>query len=108
MFLKLGSIEKATPTSPSSESIPTLLAHRIHRTSIERLAIQTRFVRFQSAADILWTVNRDPFYVSQSEYIHWISKCTFLVESGRSMDILTWTLGCAVVEMDIFLSVEKK
>ena len=92
MFLKLGSIEKATPTSPSSESIPTLLAHRIHRTSIERLAIQTRFVRFQLAADILWTVNRDPFYVSQSEYIHLDTLGrTFLVESGRSMDILTWT-----------------
>jgi hypothetical protein len=41
---------------------PTRTPHP-YRTYIERPAIQTRSVRFQSAADILLTVNKNPFYV---------------------------------------------
>ena len=69
-FLFLFSQFMGLPLVSTSDS---LQAHRIHRTSIERPAIQTRFVRFQSAADILQTVNRDPFYFSASEYIQWTS-----------------------------------
>ncbi|KAI9565260.1 hypothetical protein GHT06_009044 [Daphnia sinensis] len=39
-----------------------ILAHPVHRTSIERPAIQTRSIHFPAAADIPCTVNFDPFY----------------------------------------------